>query len=248
MSDQINKDTSRDPIRVLDSGFVRLENFSGGGDASVVRAARVSYGSESVSEEKDKKLIAYMLKHRHGTPFEHNSFTFHVKAPIFVFRQWHRTRIGVSYNEVSARYSEMKDDFYLPTVWRAQDTKNKQGSVAAALPHQDCERIASEASAHAMQAYRDLLKNGVAREMARMVLPVSLYSEMYFTVNARALMFFIGLRSDAHAQWETQQYSNALAHYFRIAMPWTYEAFYQTLDKSQYVGLPEPIGTVHEVA
>jgi thymidylate synthase (FAD) len=232
------------PIKVLDKGFVRLENFSGGGDNSVVRAARVSYGSESISEEKDKKLIAYMLKHRHGTPFEHNSFTFHVKAPIFVFRQWHRTRIGVSYNEMSARYTEVKDDFYLPSIWRAQETgtgANKQGSVVSAtLNHKDISEHFRISCEDAMQSYRTLLAAGVAREMARMVLPVNLYSEMYFTTNARALMFFLGLRSDAHAQWETQQFSNALAEFFRGAMPWTYEAFYQSIDKTQYVGLPTP--------
>lgn len=232
-------------IKVLDKGFVRLENFSGGGDASVVRAARVSYGSESVSEEKDRKLIAYMLKHRHGTPFEHNSFTFHVKAPIFVFRQWHRTRIGVSYNEVSARYTEMKDDFYLPTEWRAQEKgpgSNKQGSVVDdGLNHKEISTHFRLSCEDAMKSYRVLLGTGVAREMARMVLPVNLYSEMYCTFNARSLMFFLGLRSDAHAQWETQQFSNALAAFFRDAMPWTYSSFYESLDKSQYASLPEPI-------
>lgn len=235
-------------IPVLDKGFVRLENCPppGEGDKSVVRAARVSYGSESVSEEKDKKLILYMLKNRHGSPFEHNSFTFHVKAPIFVFRQWHRTRIGVSYNEMSARYTEMKDEFYLPTVWRAQETgagANKQGSVAdklQKLEHECYTDILRNHCEEAMTRYRIMIQGGVAREMARMILPVNLYSEMYFTVNARSLMFFLGLRSEAHAQWETQQFSNALAQFFKTSMPWTYEAFYSTLDASKYIGLPKP--------
>lgn len=232
------------PIKVLDKGFVRVEDFMASDD-SVVRAARISYGPQPPDMEKDKKLIAYMLKNRHGTPFEHNAFKFHVKAPIFVFRQWHRTRIGVSYNEASARYKEMQDDFYLPTVWRAQEVgkgANKQGSVAAPdLNHKEISEHFRISCEDAMKSYRTLLGTGVAREMARMVLPVNLYSEMYFTINARALMLFLSLRSDAHAQWETQQYSDALALIFRSAMPWTYEAFYHSLEKVQYTGLPEPV-------
>ncbi len=220
-------------ISVLDKGFVRLEGHIGN-DHSVVRAARVSYGSTARTPEDDKKLIRFMLEHEHGTPFEHNMFTFHVKAPIFVFRQWHRTRIGISYNELSARYSEMKDEFYVPKIWRAQDTKNKQGSVAAELQHHQLEAECWQASAAAMKSYRWLLANGAAREMARMVLPVNLYSEMYFTCNARSLMAFMKLRSEQHAQWEMRQYSNALWKLFAAAMPWTAEAFLGTLPLTRY--------------
>lgn len=218
----------KEPISVLDKGFVRLEAFVGGDDA-VVRSARVSYGARPHDEAKDKKLISYMLEHEHGTPFEHNMFTIHVKAPIFVFRQWHRNRIGVSYNELSARYTEMKDDFYIPSIWRAQDTKNKQGSIVSDLQHHWLEAEARSACAKAMESYRFLLENGAAREMARMVLPVNLYSEMYFTCNARSLMGFIALRSDNHAQAETRQYSHAMARIFQNVMPWTWEAFAEQL-------------------
>lgn len=219
-------------IKVLDKGFVRLEEFSGSDD-SVVRSARVSYGARPKDEEKDKKLIDFMLRNEHGTPFEHNHFTFHVKAPIFVFRQWHRTRIGVSYNELSARYSEMKDEFYLPTIWRGQDTKNKQGSVLVDLDHDACSVILKRNSEEAMRNYRFLLDNGAAREMARMALPTNLYSEMYFSCNARSLMAFIALRSDNHAQSETRQYSHAMATYLREKMPWTFEAFFNSLLKRE---------------
>lgn len=215
-------------IKVLDLGFVRLEEFVGG-DSSVIRSARVSYGAKPPDEEKDKKLINFMLLNEHGTPFEHCLFTFHVKAPIFVFRQWHRTRIGISINELSARYSEMKDEMYQPTVWRAQDTVNKQGSIAADLNHKFCSKVLSNASESAMASYRSLLTAGVAREMARMVLPVNLYSEMYWTCNARSLMNFIALRSDKHAQAETRQYSHAMAYFLREKMPWTFQAFFNSL-------------------
>ena len=222
-------------LKVLDKGFVRLEDHMGN-DASVLRAARVSYGSESTSEERDKKLISYLLAHDHGTPFEQNSFTFHIKAPILVFRQWHRTRIGVSYNELSARYTEMKDEFYIPKKWRTQDAKNKQGSVEANLPDDILSKVLEKNSAQSYENYKWYIEQGVAREMARMVLPVNLYSEMYFTCNARSLMFFIRLRSDSHAQWETRQYSHAMAFLFREVMPWTFDAMVAEMGKDVATG------------
>lgn len=209
---------------VLDKGFVRLESQMGG-DQAVLRAARVSYGKNPDPDEaRDKKLIAYLLAHDHGTPFEHACFTFHVKLPIFVARQWIRHRIGVSFNEISARYTEAKDEFYLPEKWRAQDTKNKQGSIDAELTH-DIHTANLEAHCRdAMRRYKIMVDGGVAREMARMILPVNLYTEWYFTCNARSLMNFIRLRSDSHAQWETRQYSHAMATMFKEAMPWTFNA------------------------
>lgn len=228
----------KDQINVLDKGFVRIENFAGG-DQSVVRAARVSYASNLTTriftpEEqaaKDMKLIKYMLEHEHGTPFEHNMFTFHVKAPIFVFRQWHRTRIGVSYNELSARYSEMNDEFYIPKLWREQDTKNKQGSKFSDKIDHDAATKTLEKQCHsAMATYDWMIREGIAREMARMVLPVNLYSEMYVTFNARSLMNFIGLRSEMHAQSETRKFSHAMSILFKNAMPMTHGAMTEVLE------------------
>lgn len=226
-------------LKVLDKGFVRLESFSGG-DEAVLRAARVSYGkSPEPDAVRDAKLICYLMANDHGTPFEQTSFTFHVKAPILVFRQWHRTRVGVSYNELSARYTEMKDEFYIPEKWRAQEKgpkSNKQGSVSTdELPHLDLTYIAQSSCERSMVDYRRLLGMGAAREMARMVLPVSLYSEMYFTCNARSLMFFIRLRSDLHAQNETRQYSHAMAFLFREAMPTTFRAMCEEMEKDEQV-------------
>ncbi len=215
-----------DAIPCLDKGFVRLVDFMGG-DQGVVDAARVSYGGKSKGEEADRKLIAYLLKHKHETPFEHAVFKFHVKTPIFVMRQWIRHRMA-SYNEISARYTEVKDEFYVPTQWRAQDVKNKQGSVAA--PQLDHAALTAAFKAQvdsALKTYHDMLKAGVARELARMVLPVNAYTEFYWTVNARSLMNFVTLRADVHAQWEIQQYAEALADCFKQKMPWTYDAFVQ---------------------
>src|SRR3989338_1478653 len=121
---------SAESARVLDKGFVRLVEFMGG-DKGVVDAARVSYGGKSKGEEADRKLISYLLKHSHMTPFEHAIFKFHVSCPIFVARQWFRHRFA-AYNEISFRYTEVKDDFYMPEKWRGQDKKNKQGSMAGA--------------------------------------------------------------------------------------------------------------------
>lgn len=224
-------------LKVLDKGFVRLESFNGG-DEAVLRAARVSYGkSPEPDAARDTKLINYLLANDHGTPFEQTHFTFHVKAPILVFRQWHRTRIGVSYNELSARYTEMKDEFYVPKNWRKQETgigANKQGSISVPeWPDEHFTKILEQNNLDAMRRYKALIDGGVAREMARMVLPVNLYSSMYFTCNARSLMFFIRLRSDSHAQWETRQYSHALAFLFREVMPITFQAMRVEMEKDE---------------
>ena len=120
---------SNEKIDVLDKGFIRLVDFMGG-DNRVVSSARVSFGAVSKGEEQDKRLIKYLLEHAHHTPFEHCYFQFHICCPIFVARQWMRHRWG-SYNEVSARYTQVKDEFYIPSQFRGQDTKNKQGSVCA---------------------------------------------------------------------------------------------------------------------
>lgn len=210
--------------KVLDKGFVRLVEHMGG-DQGVVQAARVSYAGTTKGDEKDKKLIAYLLKHQHLTPFEHALWKFHVKCPIFVARQWFRHRFA-AYNEVSFRYTQTKDDFYFPEVWRAQDLKNKQGSVASVrLDHAALSQVFKASVDQSFKAYEALIAAGVAREMARMALPVNLYTEFYWTVNARSLMNFLALRADGHAQLEIQAYAEALSAAFKETAPWTYEAF-----------------------
>ncbi|MHB2026945.1 MAG: FAD-dependent thymidylate synthase [Elusimicrobiota bacterium] len=219
-----NDDAAR-RVPVLDRGFVRCVEFMGG-DSGVVDAARVSYGGTSKGAEADRKLISYLLKNSHLTPFEHSIFKFHVSAPIFAARQWFRHRFA-AYNEISYRYTQaQQDEFYIPESWRAQDVKNKQGSVAA--PDLDHARLTAkfkEQIERSAALYEEMIAAGVAREMARMILPVNLYTQFYWTVNARSLMNFVALRADVHAQLEIRRYAEALAAIFRKKMPWTYEAF-----------------------
>ncbi len=210
---------------VLDKGYVRMLEFMGG-DAGVLLAARVSFAQGLKTEAKDKKLIFYLLQHNHMTPFEHAVFKFHVKCPIFVMRQWIRHRMA-SYNEWSLRYSETPEEFYVPAEMRIQDTKNKQGSLEAAGKLDQKAALAQykDAIELSFKTYRSFIDQGVAREMARMVLPTALYTQFYWTINARSLMNFILLRAEAHAQWETQVYAQAIAAMFKEKMPWTWEAF-----------------------
>jgi thymidylate synthase (FAD) len=218
---------------VLDKGFVKLIDFIGG-DTKVVLAARVSFDMTLKGEEKDKKLIEYLLKHEHFTPFEHSVFQFHIKCPIFVARQWMRHRWG-SYNEISARYTEVKDEFYIPKSFRIQDTKNKQGSLESdKLDNEKLIKLYKESIENSYKTYQELLKNGIAREMARMVLPVSQYTQFYWTVNARSLLNFIRLRTDEHAQYEIREYANVISKIFAENMPWTWEAFNKIYEKNAF--------------
>ena len=230
-----------DRIEVLDHGFLRLVDAMGG-DAAVVDAARVCYDSRSKGAAQDRRLIAYLMKHSHLTPFEHAVFKFHVSAPIFVARQWFRHRMA-SYNEVSGRYTEVKEEFYIPAAWRSQDAVNKQGSVATAeLDHAGLSAALAAQVRSSVAAYREMLAAGVAREMARLVLPLNLYTQFYWTVNGRSLMNFISLRADEHAQWEMQQYALALAGFFRRRMPWTWKAFLSHAWKGRNAGFAKAGG------
>ena len=202
-----------DKINVLDHGFVRLVD-SMGSDLSVVRAARVSYDAAWRTGEdqgSDERLIRYLWKNHHSTPFEAVTFTFEVKAPIFIFRQWHRHRTW-SFNELSARYRELPEEFYVPApeVIGQQSASSKQARDLSSDPDEFSSAVIHEACRSAFDAYRSLLDRGVPRELARSVLPVATYSHMFATVDLLNLMKFLTLRSHAHAQWEIQQYANAL--------------------------------------
>ena len=215
---------SNEKIDVLDKGFIRLVDFMGG-DNRVVSSARVSFGAVSKGEEQDKRLIKYLLEHAHHTPFEHCYFQFHICCPIFVARQWMRHRWG-SYNEVSARYTQVKDEFYIPSKFRGQDTKNKQGSVpTSSLDQKALIKLYEDSVEASYAAYKKLIDAGVAREMARGVLPVCQYTQFYWSVNARSLLNFLSLRTDKHAQWEIRVYADAIAKIFQEKMPWSWEAF-----------------------
>lgn len=198
-------------IDVLDNGFVHLVDVMGS-DQRVLDAARVSTGASSKGDKKDQGLINYLMKNEHETPFEKLVFEFHIKCPIFVARQWFRHRMG-SYNEVSARYKEFKFETYTPSDWRQPGTNNHQGSVPMELSEEDKKHINDTlkiAYTVSRDAYYDLLNKGVAKELARLVLPMGHYTEFYWTVNFRSLMNFIRLRADSHAQLEIQEYANAI--------------------------------------
>jgi len=200
-------------IQVLNKGFVRLIDHMGS-DLSVVNAARVSFGKVKVTfEEGDAKLVDYLAEHEHTSPFRHTALTLHVKAPIFVFRQWMKHRIGSEFNEISGRYVEFpEDEFFVPEVFRRQAKVNKQGSEGSIDLADQARAVASylESCRSAVAHYKELLALGVCREQARCVLPLALYSEVYWTVSLQAVAHFIRLRADAHAQWEIQQYAAAV--------------------------------------
>ena len=215
---------------VLDKGFVKLIEFMGG-DRRAVDSARVSFGSVSKGELQDKKLIEYLLANAHLSPFEHSVFQFHIKCPIFVARQWMRHRIA-SYNEISARYTEVSDEFYYPEAFRVQDKINRQGSVRSGALDQGKMLAAYDRAIKASYAaYQELLEAGAAKEMARMVLPVAQYTQFYWSINARSLLNFIELRADSHAQYEIRQYADAIQEIFREKMPWTWEAYAKLHEK-----------------
>lgn len=235
-------------IRVLDHGFVRLDGlmidleklnqFVQGEigieelldvDLSVVNSARVSVGlRKKIVDDADEGLIKFLMGHRHGTPFEHNCFRFHIKAPITVFREWQRHRIG-SFNEMSGRYKEFDNpEFYVPAKenWRTQTGKpgaytfepwkgNTNMAINLMMRHfQD-----------SVDLYQWYIGQGVAKEIARGVLPPFLYSEMYWTINARSLMNFCNLRNSTDAQWEIQQFAQVVEAAWAFHMPRSHQAF-----------------------
>ena len=217
----------KDKLDVLDNGFIRLD-ASDATDLSVVNAARVSFGIRTDEmSEKDKGLIGFLMREKHGTPFEHNFFRFHVKAPIFVVREWFRHRIGWSYNEYSGRYAELNPEAYLPSPTEMRTQVGKPGAYEfeQMSNYQFSKDRIKLSYIQSFSTYHKLLEEGVAKEVARLVLPVGTYTEFYATTNARALMNFIKLRGDETAQWEIRQYANALELFFQQAMPITYDHF-----------------------
>lgn len=195
--------------KLLDYGEVSLVDMMGD-DIRVLQAARVSTGSEvTKGEDQDKKLIDYLMKNKHHTPFEKIVFEFYIKCPIFIARQWMRHRIG-SYNEASARYKEFKFEAYIPEQFRKQSKTNHQGSEIGDFDHDELRSIIADTYDEILDAYEELLLSGVAREIARLVLPMGIYTEFYWTVNFRSLMNFLNLRDHEHAQWEIQQYAKEI--------------------------------------
>lgn len=215
-------------IPVLGQGYVRYIDHLGS-DLRIVETARISYKSPSKGDDADKKLLFYLFKNRHTSPFEACNITFNIKMPIFCMRQFVRHRT-FRLNEWSGRYSELADEFYMPAAWRVQDTKNKQGSVICGYDtemkfwHDRNDKIAQECFDNCYQSYQQLLERGVAKELARIVLPVSMFTEIYVNVDVHNLIHFLNLRQDPHAQLEMREIANAMAEVGKQLFPWTFEA------------------------
>jgi len=209
-------------FKVHAHGFVRLVDYLGG-DARIVQAARVSYGEGTKTVREDAGLIDYLLRNDHTSPFEQVVLTFHIKMPIFVARQWVRHRTA-RLNEISGRYSVMRDEFWLPspTDVALQSADNKQGRQATPVPEDEARAvIASLESGQkaAYEAYRSLVDRGIARELARVNLPLSLYTEWYWQMDLHNLFRFLALRLDAHAQKEIRDYAAVILGVVRAVAP-----------------------------
>ena len=214
-------------IKCLDKGFVRLVDSMGGDDA-IVQAARVSYGQGTSKVSQDRGLIRYLMRHRHTTPFEMVEFKFHCKMPIFVARQWVRHRTA-NINEYSLRYSEARDEFYMPDPEHIQfqSALNKQGRMGE-VPIELKQKVLDsfkEISERSFAIYSELNEAGVARELARSILPVNLYTEWYWKNDLHNLLHLVGLRSDSHAQYEIRVFSDAMAESVKAVAPFAWEAY-----------------------
>ncbi|HNQ99691.1 MAG TPA: FAD-dependent thymidylate synthase [Trueperaceae bacterium] len=215
-------------LGVLDHGVVRLVDYLGD-DARIVQAARVSYGDGTKTVREDGALIDYLLRNRHTSPFEQVILTFHVKLPIFVARQWIRHRTA-RLNEISGRYSVMRDEFYVPNARevRFQDKRNRQGGDGREVPPELRERVISvlrSGQERTYVEYEGLLEDDIARELARVNLPLSLYTEMYWQIDLNNLFHFLRLRLDWHAQYEIRAYGDVMARIAQAVAPMAYAAF-----------------------
>lgn len=217
--------------RVLDKGFIRLIDYMGD-DARIVQAARTSYGDGTKTVSEDDGLIRYLIENQHTSPLEQVNFTFHVKLPIFVARQIVRHRTA-SLNEISGRYSIMKDEFYVPNISdiAAQSTNNKQGrdeagKVGISDSVKSAFRIAvASISEFLFERYHSFIDSNIARELSRIILPLNTYTEWYWTIDLNNLIKFLYLRMDEHAQWEVREYANVKCELARLVAPKTVRAY-----------------------
>ncbi len=224
-------------FKVLDHGFVRLVDYMGS-DESIVQAARVSYGKGTKKVSEDRGLIRYLMRHKHTTPFEMVEFKFHVKLPIFIARQWIRHRTA-NVNELSGRYSVMKEEFYLPEPddIRYQSTVNKQGRADEEVPDELKQEILNylkDSQEKAFSKYSSYVDDGLARELARINLPLALYTEWYWKIDLHNLFHFLRLRMDPHAQKEIQDYAIIMGDMVKAVCPIAYEAFMDYTFNAQF--------------
>jgi thymidylate synthase (FAD) len=229
-------------FKCLNAGFVRLVDYMGG-DESIVQAARVSYGKGTKTVNEDRGLIRYLMRHLHTTPFEMVELKFHVKLPIFVARQWIRHRTA-NVNEYSGRYSVMKDEFYVPEhgAIHFQNLRNKQGRSDTEVPSELRARVLdllTSTQGKLYREYEEMLESDIARELARINLPLSLYTEWYWKIDLHNLFHFLRLRIDPHAQYEIRVYGEAMAEITRKVAPMAWEAFEDYILKSERFSRPE---------
>lgn len=212
-------------IPVLNCGFVGLVDIMGD-DSSIVQAARVSYGKGTKNVSEDRALIRYLMKHRHTSPFEMVELKFHIKLPIFVMRQHIRHRTA-NVNEYSGRYSEMSNEFYIPEKFGQQSISNKQGTDEGMsnIENMICQTLAKDTCESSYNAYKSLLNKNISRELSRIVMPVSNYTECYWKIDLRNLLHYFSLRRDSHAQYEIRVFADAMYKLIEPHVPITLEAF-----------------------
>ena len=222
-------------LEVLDKGFIEVVD-SLGNDLTVVNSARVSFGKRKEKWDKsDERLVKYLAKHKHYSPFRHLQVQFHIKAPEFVMRQWYKHVVGIettsnsstkdhAWNEISGRYVEY-DEFYEPTIYRKQSDDNKQASEGEFKGDdiKDVESNWKQAHSMSLTAYKNLIDSGMAKEQARCILPLTLYTEVYWTGSFQAVMNFIELRNEKTAQIEIQEYARVLLNQMKEVFPKTTE-------------------------
>ena len=216
---------------VLDKGFIEVVD-SLGNDLTVVNSARVSFGKRKTKFDKsDERLVRYLAKHKHYSPFRHLQVQFHIKAPEFVMRQWYKHVVGIettsnsstkdhAWNEISGRYVPV-EDYYNPTVFRAQSDDNKQASEGEVKDQKAARHHWDMAMFHVKEHYEKLLKMGVAKEQARAILPLNQYTEVYWTASFQAVMNFIELRNEKTSQWEIQEYAKVMLEQMKEVFPKT---------------------------
>ena len=224
------------PIPVLDHGFIRVIDYMGT-DAAIVQAARVSYGVGTKKTNEDRGLINYLMRHSHTTPFEMCEIKLHVKLPLFVMRHWVRHRTA-NINEYSARYSILSNEFYIPEIDQLakQSLTNKQGKSDEAMDLSSAKEVIDILESSCKESYEKYLHMlddlSLTRELARAVLPVNVYTEMYWKIDLHNLLHFIRLRADSHAQYEIRCYANEILNIVKKWVPFTHDAFVNYRQKS----------------
>ena len=223
---------------VLDKGFIEVVD-SLGNDLTVVNSARVSFGKRKTKyDNSDRKLVRFLAKYKHYSPFRHLQVQFHIKAPEFVMRQWYKHVVGIettsnsstkdhAWNEISGRYVPV-EDYYTPEIFRKQSEDNKQATEEAVEDQESALQHWRDAHWYAESFYKSLLDSGVGKEQARAILPLSQYTEVYWTASFQGIMNFIELRDEKTSQWEIQEYAKVMKKLMLDVFPETTKIWAET--------------------